>query len=338
MRFHTIDYRERDGHGHRPGLLNRGYWLSGTPRLTPRCRLRGHRPVVDGHGPFEPGLHAVRWVACARCGVRPDPQGRLDPDEWDLGQPYTGPLERPAGIEWEHIKTAPNHAPGPWPAHPTGEISAQLVIGGSPGVSVRLAVGCDGDEHTLSGHVHLGRLGGLYWSLQRHGTWLQRRLIRRGDYYSREVAVRLDDARLSWNLWTRSDYWSSSDPRWRDGSLPVGPRDVLFGPRRYSYEDHGDPVDVAVRMPHGDDHHVRLQLQRRILARTRGRKRMSWSVDWRCDGGIPVRPNGRAVQSSAVDVSDVAVTEGTWPTEAAAAIAAQLTADRTRYGMRHAPA
>jgi len=88
----TVDYRKRDGE--RPGtLLNRGYFLTGLPRLILLCRLLGHRPVVDGTTGYRdrPGH---RWVCCDRCGVRPDPQGQLDPDRWNIGDRYTGPFDR----------------------------------------------------------------------------------------------------------------------------------------------------------------------------------------------------------------------------------------------------
>ena len=94
MRWHTVDYA-KDHEGGPWTLLSRGFRLHDVPRLMLLCRLLGHRPVVDGYGPTGPGLHAARWVVCDRCGVRPDPQGALDPEHWSVGQPYTAPGTTP---------------------------------------------------------------------------------------------------------------------------------------------------------------------------------------------------------------------------------------------------
>ena len=51
------------------------------------------------------------------------------------------------------------------------------------------------------------------------------------------------------------------------GSVRIDPRDVVLGERRYSYADVGDRVPAVVRMPHGDDHVVTLQLQRQTFGR-----------------------------------------------------------------------
>src|SRR3954469_3892605 len=89
MRTYSVDYSND-----RPDprcLINRGFWVHDVPRLIPLCRLFGHKPVVDGTkgvGTSEPS----RWVACDRCGLRTQPQGCLDPGQWNIGDPYTGPL------------------------------------------------------------------------------------------------------------------------------------------------------------------------------------------------------------------------------------------------------
>ncbi|MEO3868203.1 hypothetical protein ABGB18_05160 [Nonomuraea sp. B12E4] len=45
-------------------LVHRRFWLHDVPRLMLWCRLRGHKPVVDGYSPHVPGGDAMRWVAC----------------------------------------------------------------------------------------------------------------------------------------------------------------------------------------------------------------------------------------------------------------------------------
>lgn len=121
------------------------------------------------------------------------------------------------------------------------------------------------------------------------------------------------------------------------GSFQVDPRTILWGPLRYSYADEGEPVETVVRMPHGDDHHVTLQLQQRVRARKRlpSRAQHGWGVHWSTRVGIPTKPGDRGrVLGSGVDISAESVREGTWVAEACAGIAADMTRNRTRYGYR----
>jgi hypothetical protein len=117
------------------------------------------------------------------------------------------------------------------------------------------------------------------------------------------------------------------------GTINLDPRDRLFGRRRYEYEDIGEPLTVTVRMPHGDDHEVTFQLQRCTDGRNR-RRFHSWTADWSTRPGIPTKPHGGEVLGSAVEVSAQSVEDRTWPAEAAAGVAARMTADRTQYGYR----
>ncbi|HWB37587.1 MAG TPA: hypothetical protein VHA75_16355, partial [Rugosimonospora sp.] len=91
MRAHTVDYRAQEDAPPRWRLFDRGFWIYDIPRPLLLCRTLGHKPVVDGTG--TPGEHrgmVSRWVVCDRCGVRPHPQGYLDPTEWNVGDRYTG--------------------------------------------------------------------------------------------------------------------------------------------------------------------------------------------------------------------------------------------------------
>lgn len=330
MHRFSVDYRERDGERRGP-LLNRGYFMNGLPRFIPLCRLLGHRPVVDGteghqgiDGHQSPGH---RWVCCDRCGVRPDPQGQLNPVVAEIGDRYIGPFDNQLDT------TAQARTPGPWPDKPTGEIGAQLIIGKSfPGWDAELKIGNAASEHTLAAHLRLYPFGALYLHTERFGTWFQRRLNPTG-YQSRVISLGIQHGGIDWKLWAKRDEWSKSDPWWMRGTFKLDPRDRLFGRFRYAYEDIGDPVTATVRMPHGDDHEVRLRLQRRMAGRNR-RRFDAWTVDWSTRPGIPTKPHGGEVLGSAVDVSARSVEEGTWPVEAAAGIASQMTAARTRYGYR----
>lgn len=337
---HTVDYRADRGH---KGLINRGFWVEGLPRLIPLCRLFGHRPVVDGYD-SKYGNDRTRWVACARCGVRPDPQGRLDPALWNIDDPFPGPFngQPPAKLRREEIREtartrrAPAASPpGPWPANPRGTLGGQLVVGGAhPGVAAEVKIGNMGSEHILEGHVHLGRLFWLSLHVEHFGRGIQRRLNPQG-YESRCIGVSIHDGSLYWKLWGKRDSWSRSDPRWQQGSLTVDLRDIVLGPKRYAYENVDEPVTTTVRMPHGDDHTVTLQLQRQTFGRKHARKKLSWAVDWSCKGGIPTRNTDRGgIWGSGVKVSDQAAEAGSWPSQAAAAIAADMTDERVRRGFK----
>lgn len=317
MWFNTVDYRQdRSGEA---GLVNRGFWLRGTPRLMPLCRLRGHRPVVDGVN-YSPCKRS-RWACCDRCGIR-----LLQPvdDDLEIGQPYTDPLP-----------VSPSQASDVSGAR--GVIGGQVVLwGGYGGVSGQVKVGNAGSEHTLAGHIHLHKLGALYLHTERHGTWLQRRLNPTG-HHSRVISLGVDGGHLRWQLWARRGESVRTDPWWMQGYVDIDPRTRLWGPRRYAYTDVGEKVQAAVRMPHGDDHPVTLQLQRSAFGRERlRRKKMSWSVDWDAPAGIPTRDTDRGRIQGAVTVSDEAVTDDVWVPEACAAIAARMTRDRTRYGYKAA--
>lgn len=343
MRWHTVDYR-KDETPTRGRLVNRGFWLWGLPRLMLLCRLFGHKPVVDGYGPERPGLDAARWVCCDRCGVRPDPQGRLDPALWALGQPYTGDLDGTL-VDWKrlHGEELPAGAqrpttasPGPWRGNPTGTIGGQVVIGKTFGLfGVEVKVGNAGSEQTLAAHLRIWPIGALYLHTERFGTWLQRRLIPTG-YESRVISLAVEDWRIRWQLWAKRNESSRDDPWWMHGSINLDLVERVLGPKRYSYDDVGDPVPVTVRMPHGDDHDVVVQLQRQTYGRAKGRKTHGWMVDWNTApgvGGIPTKPGGRGrIFGSAAPVDDQAAGQDHWPMAAAAAIAARLTADRARYG------
>ena len=336
MHWHTTDYLKDRASDRRGTLLDRGFWLNGLPRLIALCRLAGHKPVVDG---VDCGRDRSRWVVCDRCGVRPDPQGRLDPDVWNMGDVYTGRWDGPLPTNpasrraaYELLKDR-HYAPGAWPEKPTGTIGGQAILGRSfGGLGFQVKVGNAGSEHTLAAHIRIHPLGALYLHTENFGQGLQRWLNPTG-YESRVIGVAVDDRRLSWTLWAKRDESSMDDPKWQRGSVRIDPRDILLGTRSYSYEDVAEPITAPLQMPHGDDYEVQLQLQRQRFGRRRGRQRESWTVDWRCGDGIPTKPSDRGrIFGSGVDVSDAAVRQGSWPYEAVVGIATQMMRDRVRYG------
>lgn len=340
MRAHTVNYRARDAAYHRRGqIVNVGFFLTGLPRLIPVCRLLGHRPVVDGiyDRPTSTGVtYGVRWVVCDRCGTRGEPQGSLDPVRYVIGDRYAGPWKAdvPTGAGTTESRYGTRlSVPGPIGVRPRGELGGQLVIGANQsGWGVEVKVGNAGSEHTLAASIHCGWMGALYLHTERFGQGIQRRLNPTG-YQSRVSGLRWSGGCLTWMLWARRDEHADTDPWWQYHLFDLRIRDKVLGPRRYAYTDvPGGEVSRLVRMPEGD-YLVGLKLQRRRFGRRRGRPRCSWTVEWNTLGrGIPTRGPGRnKTLGSGVDVSDRSVRVGTWPSEATAAIVAQMTAERTQY-------
>ncbi|WP_328545423.1 hypothetical protein [Streptomyces europaeiscabiei] len=332
MRVYTVDYSKDRGER---GLINRGFWVHDIPRLIALCRLFGHKPVVDGTqgvGTMGPS----RWVACDRCGTRTDPQGKLDPAVYDIGDPYTGPDD---GKKNPHFLL---QNPGPWKTRLTGTVGGQLVIGGrvSSNVGIGIKVGNPGSENVLGAHLCLGPLGALYLHTEDHGRWWQRRLNPIG-YDSRVIEAAIHHGRLYWNLWARRDESRASDPWWMRGSLPVSPVRFLLGKRTNEQEKHGEPVDGRVCMPDGTVHDVTLRLEKWTIGRQRGRKTERWVADWSSKAGIPIRNHdwkGDEVFGSSVDVTATAVENGQWVQLACARIAADCAAYRVHHNYQPATA
>jgi hypothetical protein len=304
-------------------LLHRSYYANGVPRIMAVCRLLGHKPVVDGYDSnYGPGTEQrARWVACDRCGVRPEPQGSLDPDQWQLGQPYTGPVSTARRLSATVVKQlarkgitpATSGQPGPWPAQPTGDLGAELVIGRSTSLGIGVTIGTEG-----------------------FGKWVQRRLNPAG-YHDRQIGLDVHNGRLWWKVWARENESRSTDPKWMEGNAPIDPRHYLFGPRRNRKISETDRVPATVYMPEGDTHQVTVHLQQWETRRTRGRATTYWMAQWDCQAGIPVRNHdwkGDETFSCAWMIEGVTPDNPRWPYILAAKAAEQCTRDRARYGYR----
>lgn len=343
MHAFTID-RSKDRPDPRV-FLHRSYHASDLPRLMLLCRLLGHKAVVDGYdskyGREEE--RRKRWVACDRCGARPDPQGSLNSDEWNLGQPYTGPLTGTwaPGTSSRNIDdyrpATQTRTPGPWPGRPTGALGAELIIGRSHSIGADFKVGNRGSEHVLAAHIGLGPLGALYVNTEAFGRWVQRRLNPTG-YESRETGISVYDGRLSWTAWAKRDEWSKSDPKWMRGSISIDPREWLFGPRKNRKVSETEKVPAVVRMPEGDTHDVTVHLEEWETRRVRGvRGRTFWRAEWECEAGIPVRNHGwkgDEYYSSSWVIEGVTPDNARWPHVVAAVAAEHCSRDRARYGYR----
>lgn len=326
-------------------LLHRSYHLSDLPRLMPVCRLLGHKPVVDGtnsqYGPED--RRRTRWVCCDRCGIRTNPQGHLDPDQWAIGQRYTGPLTgRPFPPQAAHqlakrgITPPPTSTPGPWPTRPEGGLGAELVIGRSHSLGADIKVGNCGSEQVLAAHIGLGPLGALYVHTERYGTWIQRRLNPTG-YESRETGFSIHNGRLWWQAWARRDEHRAADPKWMRGTLPIDPRHHLLGPAKNHKISETERVPVTVRMPEGDSYPATVHLEQWERRRTRGRARSYWTAQWDCKEGIPVRNHnwkGDETYSCSWGIEGVTPATDRWPYILAAKAAEQCSRDRARYNYR----
>lgn len=344
MHRFTVDYSND-----RPDprvLHNRGYFVNGLPRLIPLCRLFGHRPVVDGYDSDFGNRERARWVACDRCGIRPYPQGHLDPEQWNVGQRYTGPFNpgQPMSptVRKQLIKRGHDQGirqPGAWPAKPTGSVGGQLVIGRSATLGMQIKVGNVGSEQPLAGHIGLGPLGALYLHTEDYGRGIQRRLNPTG-YDSRVTGIDIHRGRLYWSVWAKRDEHSAKDPKWMRGSVAIDPRHYLLGPMKATRADATDKAEGTVHMPDGTSYPVTVRIERWSRGRIRGRKTTSLTLVWDCKPGIPVRNHdwkGDEVFGGSFPFPTVDLESGQWVQQACAAIADHCAQDRARYNYR-APA
>lgn len=339
MHRFTVDYsKDRPD---RRVLMDRGFFLHGLPRLIALCRLLGHKPTVDGYNSKygREEERRARWVFCGRCGIRTDPQGVLDPNEWDLGQPYTGPVSNAPRLSpvvrkrlaERGLEPTSTGLPGPWPKNPTSAIGAQVIIGRSSFLSIGFKVGSGSSEQCLAANISLGPLGAIYVHTEDHGQFIQRWLNGSKDLSneSRETGISIWHGRLEWKLWAPRDSRSKDDPWWMRGSIHLDPRHYLLGGRVCDVEKLTEKTDATVTMPDGSVHAVQVRLERWTSGRKRGRKTVRYEADWSSREGIPVRFDN-AWYGSGVTVPEQSVDNGQWIQEACTQIAAQCTKERVR--------
>jgi hypothetical protein len=323
MHWHSVDYKARGGDV-KSALVNRGFWAH-LPRLMIVCRLLGHDPAVDGTAGFN-GRPGHRWACCDRCGIRPEPQGSLDPSVWAAGD----------RIELDAPIVGATMQPGSWPSSPEGVIGGQLIVGGRVTAGASVKVGNAGSEHVLAASARIPFIGGLYLHTEGFGTWIQRRLNPAG-YESRVISFDVHGGRAYWKAWAPRDEHLKG-PRWRDGSVRIDPRDIFLGERRYSYTDASGDEAAVLLMPNRAEYEITMKLQRQTLGRTRGRKRESWTADCDSESEIPYRQSWKGgLCGWSVPVSSRAVEAGEWQQEAIAATISKITEMRIRYGYKTAP-
>lgn len=239
-----------------------------------------------------------------------------------------------------------------------------------PQASFRFHVGTRGSETPFDGH--LGLLGTtLYWGLNQ-GGWLADRITQiwfnrlpnrlkaaclddvcdcpmgpgrykrhRGDlngrYDGRDIAIRIDDGKVWWELWTRTGSWTKGQfARWRSGCGELNPLNWIWGEPRYWYESEEVShlrIDLAE-----NSYGVIATLQRQLHGRPKSkRRRMIWVVDVVSREGIPNRFDhsggwkGDRVHGFAVGLAE---RRRDWQADAKAAIESRILADRARTGFR----
>jgi hypothetical protein len=82
----------------------------------------------------------------------------------------------------------------------------------------------------------------------------------------REIRLRCDSTGVWWSWWVNPMVWSSSTPRWRQGSFH--PKDVVLGKARFSQENNGESV-VAMASFHEGSYPLILQRQTWTWKRSR---------------------------------------------------------------------
>jgi hypothetical protein len=196
---------------------------------------------------------------------------------------------------------------------------------------VSVKVGNKGSEHTLAGHVTMGRLGALYLHTERFGTWLQRRLVPRG-YESMVTELRVHDSRLWWQVWHPRDSWTRGTPWWRHGSARLDPWDLVLGAKRYTYEPAAGPAMVEVHAGPGESYAVEVKLRRCSLGRPGRRQQLSWSVE--CTSAEPVvtRPGKGGMVGWSVELGAGQAESPHWAEYAAMACCARIAEARLSSG------
>lgn len=203
--------------------------------------------------------------------------------------------------------------------------------------SARLHVGTRGSETPFDGHLTV--LGtGIYWGVENGGRladWLTRE--ERHKWEGRDLQVAIHHRSLWLKAWVHPDTWERDEfAKWRSGSWPINPLDVLYGQPRYWCEDV-DIAEIDIELPEGT-YPVTATLQRQTFGRPKlSRRESKWTVDVEAPKGIPDRYDksggwkGDRVYGFGVGLRS---RRDDWPVDAKAAITAQILKDRADSGFR----
>jgi len=202
-----------------------------------------------------------------------------------------------------------------------------------PEFSVRFHVGGRWSETPFDGHLTV--LGtGIYWGFSTGGKLAER--ITGGT--GRELAIGAHHSHLWIKAWARSAGEAGVErENWREKSFRINPLDVFLGPLRYVYDD----VDTATRTMQlfGRQHTIKLKLQHVTYGRAKGRKTLSWGVDWDARPGIPTDPDRGGWKDGLVYGSGFTISRrhGHWADEALARLTAWVYDQRATNGLYDAP-
>lgn len=160
-------------------------------------------------------------------------------------------------------------------------------------------------------------------------------------YEGRQFQIRTGNSRLWLSIWTHRYGWTRGQfAEWRSRSIKLNPLDLIFGEKRYWYDDI-DQARILIDMPEAV-YPVQVTLQQQRFGRPKLPKRhvRSWAVDVKADEckGIPNRFDhsggwkGDRVYGFAVDLKQG--NRPDWHVDAKAAIEARILKDRADSGFR----
>ena len=242
----------------------------------------------------------------------------------------------------------------------------------TPEFGVNFEVGTAGSETPFDGYLNIAGTT-VYWGLKQGSRladlltqrWLTRRRMAlaclddtcgcppkypsgsvknhpngENRYEGRRFQIRAGDGKLWLEIWTRKNGWKRGEfAEWRSRSINLNPLDIIFGEKRYWYDDV-DQADLRVDMPEAI-YPVKATLRQQRFGRPKLPKRhvKSWNVDVQADEckGIPNRYDhsggwkGDRVWGFSVKL---AARRKDWPVDAKAAIEARILNDRADSGFR----
>lgn len=166
------------------------------------------------------------------------------------------------------------------------------------------------------------RLPGVRWQ---SGDWLSGKRLLRLEFWGGS------DAHFSWTFWANPDSWSSTDPKWRKGLLPV--ERLLYGDRRTT-DRVIDKGETVVPMPEGDypATWTRTEYTTRWSRWPRAKVWHRWTID--VEKGIPFPGKGENSWDCGEDAVYSSSAAADTPTleAAVASMSAYVTDRRRRYG------
>jgi hypothetical protein len=217
--------------------------------------------------------------------------------------------------------------------------------------SIRFHIGNEGSETPWDGHILLFGTG-FFWghsAFRKLAAWLTRCNGYKWD--TRDWSLRISDGQLWYEngqhddmcerkkIQRRGNKKKRKRVTWRRGRVTLSIPELLWGPKRYTYEDV-DSYVTTIKMPEGD-YAVVLRLQKVRFGRTKVAKHkheQSWTIEVDAPKGIPTHYDhsggykGDRTYGFGVHF-DYPRSEG-WQQDAEAAVTAWVYKERARTGFR----